>query len=69
MKKIKITVSKNGSYTIEAAEGFQGTSCTLKTQDIEQLIGGTLMDSGKKDEYYSGAPDNTVLTDISSLLS
>lgn len=70
MATLKIRIQKGGKYTITAGEGFQGTSCISKTQNIEQLIGmGAPIDSGKTDDYYKGDLPEEVIAEVDNLLS
>lgn len=58
-KRVKITIDKKGDYTIEALEGFSGTSCVEQTKTLEVAIGGSVVSEGKTGAYYdpdSGAP-------------
>lgn len=58
-RKIRITIDKKGGYKFEAMEGFNGESCIEKTKNIEMVLGGTAVASGKKDDYYNGdSPEN-----------
>lgn len=56
-KRIRITIDAKGNYGLEALEGFSGASCVEKTKDIELVLGGTEVDSGKTDAYFD--PDDT----------
>ena len=51
---VKFVIPKDGSYRMEAMEGFAGQDCINKTKDIELILGGQQIDEGKKDEYYGG---------------
>lgn len=70
MKKIKITIATDGTYTMKAEEGFAGASCVEKTQTIEQLIGAgaTVTSEGKTDDYYKADEDATIVKDIFGML-
>lgn len=57
---IKITVAKDGSYTMTALEGFAGQSCMEKTKDIELILGGNEVDGGKTDDFFK--PDDAPVT-------
>ena len=58
---VKITISKDGQYRMEAMEGFAGQDCINKTKDIELVLGGTEIGEGKKDSYYDGGDNpNTI---------
>lgn len=52
MKKITVTVSKNGETTIET-EGFVGASCQEATQPLEERLGVTTSDVPKEELYQS----------------
>lgn len=71
MKKIKITIAEDGSYTMKALEGFSGVSCVQKTQTIEQLIGqigdAKVTDEGKTDDYYKADESATIIADMHNL--
>ena len=58
MKKIELTINEDGSYSIEALEGFQGQSCEQKTKNIISLLGGTESETKYKPEYWDSNPDN-----------
>lgn len=55
---VKITVSKNGEYKMEALEGFVGQDCINKTKDIELVLGGQETGAGKTDKYFEDDGDN-----------
>ena len=57
MKRIELIINEDGSYSVEAMEGFQGQSCAQKTQNIITLLGGTAIETKYKPEYYND-PDN-----------
>ena len=57
MKRIELIINEDGSYSIEAMEGFVGQSCAQKTQNIITLLGGTATETKHKPEYYD-TPDN-----------
>ena len=61
---IRITIDKTGAYRFEAMEGFSGQSCVEKTKTIELVLGGTQVDSGKKDSYYNGDSPENVFVNI-----
>lgn len=64
--QVKFTISKNGSVQFEVLNG-QGQSCTVVTKDIELQLqkNGTLIDEGKKSEYYDQSPDVTLFQKFS----
>lgn len=62
-RKVQIKISKNGNYTFTAMEGFEGSQCEEKTKQIEILLGGTMIDSGKTPDYYK--PDSPIGVSIS----
>lgn len=51
-KVIGFTIDQTGNYTLEAKEGFAGTSCVAQTAQLELVLGGASTDEGKKPEYY-----------------
>lgn len=59
-KKMKITIHKDGAYSMEALEGFSGESCLEKTRDVELLLGGSEINSGKTAAYYDPDDENPV---------
>lgn len=58
MKKIELIINEDGSYSIEAMEGFVGQSCEQKTQNIISILGGVEQDSKYKPEYFESDGDN-----------
>ena len=56
---VQIVVKKDGSYTIQAKEGFSGQSCREKTRDLELLLGGELISTKNTKDYYGGDDNNT----------
>ena len=59
-KRVKVTIDKKGNYTIEALEGFSGTSCVEQTKNLEVAIGGMSVEEGKTDAYYNPDDDNPI---------
>jgi hypothetical protein len=59
-KKMKITIHKDGNYSMVALEGFAGESCLEKTRDVELLLGGAEANSGKTSSYYDPDDSNPV---------
>jgi hypothetical protein len=59
-KKIKITIDGKGNYTLQALEGFSGTSCVEQTRCIELSLGGTEVSEGKTSDYYDSDGSNPV---------
>lgn len=66
-KKVKIVIAKDGSYTMTAMEGFQGESCTAQTKNLELILGGTEVGSGKTDAYYDGDEAPVTIDNISGI--
>jgi hypothetical protein len=58
-KTVQIKIDKKGDVVLTAGEGFSGESCLEGTKDIEVILGGTEVDSGKTDSYYD--PDSDPL--------
>lgn len=59
MKTLKVVIAKDGSYSLETS-GFTGESCVNATKEIELILGGTEVKSGKKDEFYMDDFDSSV---------
>lgn len=70
MKTIKITIAKDGTYTMKAGEGFAGSNCLQQTQTIEQLIGvgANVIADGKTDDYFKAGNPVDTMNEIRSLL-
>lgn len=51
-KTVEIKIDKKGNFVLEAKEGFAGTSCTEQTKQLEIVLGGTAVDSGKTNAYF-----------------
>lgn len=49
---IEIRIKKDGSYTLEAKEGFAGESCREKTKQLELMLGGEAVSSENTSAYY-----------------
>ncbi len=62
-KEVKITIGTDGTYKMEALEGFKGQSCTEQTKGLELILGGDKLDEGKTDRFYD-PDDNPVSIDI-----
>ena len=60
-RKVRVTIAKDGSYKLEALEGFSGTSCVQGTQQIELALGGTTVETGKTQAYYDPDGDDGVM--------
>jgi hypothetical protein len=58
-QRIKATIGIDGTVTMETLSGFQGTSCAKETEMLLQAIGGQIVESHKKAEYYEDG-DNPV---------
>lgn len=63
-RKIKIKIDSKGQYTIEAMEGFSGETCIEKTKNVELLLGGEKVASGKKGEYYDNDASSALFLNI-----
>lgn len=57
---IQITIKKDGSYTLEAKEGFAGESCREKTKHLELMLGGEAVATENTSAYYDSDGDNDV---------
>lgn len=51
---VEITVKKDGSFTFEAKEGFQGANCREQTRDLELVLGGELQSSKNTKAFFEG---------------
>lgn len=49
---IQIRIKKDGSYTLEAKEGFAGESCRDKTKQLELMLGGEAVSTENTSAYY-----------------
>jgi hypothetical protein len=60
MKKqtIQIRIKKDGSYTLEAKEGFAGQSCREKTKHLELMLGGEAVDTENTTAFYDNDDDD-----------
>jgi hypothetical protein len=58
-QRIKAVIGLDGTVKMETMEGFSGTSCAKETEMLLQAIGGTVVESHKKAEYYEDG-DNPV---------
>ena len=58
MKRIELTIKKDGNYTINAMEGFVGQSCDQKTANIISILGGVEKETKYKPEYFDPNGDN-----------
>lgn len=52
MQRARITIDKEGNYTIDLMEGFSGMSCEQKADQIALICGGIEKDRREKPEYY-----------------
>lgn len=57
---IEITVKKDGSYTLEAKEGFAGQSCREQTKHLELMLGGESTNTENTAAYYDESGDNGI---------
>lgn len=57
---IEIRIKKDGSYTLQALEGFSGESCREKTKHLELMLGGEAVDSVNTPAYYEDGGDNDI---------
>jgi hypothetical protein len=61
-RTIKVIIDKQGAYTVEAGEGFNGQSCVEKTKNVELLLGegATEVANGKTSAFYDPDGDNPI---------
>lgn len=66
MKKetVEIRINENGGFSLQAKEGFKGSSCVKRTQDLELALGGRVVSTEKTKEFYEGDPTNPVTLNI-----
>ena len=57
---VKITIKKDGSFSLEAGEGFKGQNCREKTRNLELLLGGEAVATENKSTYYEDDGDNDI---------
>lgn len=58
-QRLKAVIGIDGTVKAETLEGFSGTACAKETEKLLQSIGGTIIESHKKAEYYEDG-DNPV---------
>lgn len=52
MERVRITIDKEGNYSLDLIEGFAGMSCEQKADQIALICGGIEKDRKEKPEYY-----------------
>ena len=57
---IEIRIKKDGSYTLQAKEGFAGESCREKTKQLELMLGGEAVSTENTSAYYDNDGDNAI---------
>ena len=57
-KRVTVTVKDTGEITVNQ-EGFHGSVCAKEAEQLLQAIGGSLIETKKKPEYYEDG-DNPV---------
>lgn len=57
---VKITIKKDGSFSLEAMEGIKGQNCREKTKNLELILGGEAVSSETKSTYYEDDGDNGI---------
>ncbi len=56
MKKIEITIGVEGEVKVEAF-GFKGQGCSEEIDIFSKALGGGVIESKKKNEYYAKEPE------------
>ena len=56
---VEIVVKKDGSFTFEAKEGFQGANCREQTKELELVLGGEQVKTENTKDYYKDDPMNS----------
>lgn len=51
-RTFKITVHKDGSYTVKTGEETKGMNCIDQTQHLQNILGGSIVSEGYTEEYY-----------------
>lgn len=59
-RRIQFIIDKEGNITVKTLEGFSGTTCTEKMQQLQVSLGGEQIDSGKTSAYYDPDYENPV---------
>ena len=59
MKKIKVVIEKDGSFSAEALEGFVGQQCHTELQNLVSVMGASVTEAKNKPEFYDddGVPE------------
>ena len=61
MKKIKMTVDKQGNVNYDLLEGYSGMSCEQKAKGIEVLVAGVnSSETHQKPEYFEDNGDEMI---------
>ena len=61
MKKIKMTIDKQGNVDYDLVEGFSGMSCEQKAKGIEILVAGVIdSKTNYKPEYFEENGDEMI---------
>jgi hypothetical protein len=61
MKKIKMTVDKQGNVNYDLLEGYSGMSCEQKAKGIEVLVAGiSNSETHQKPEYFEDNGDEMI---------
>lgn len=55
---VEIRIKKDGSYSLEAKEGFAGESCRNKTKHLELMLGGAAIDTENTAGFYDDDGDD-----------
>lgn len=54
---IEIIVEKDGSFSVQAKEGFSGESCRNQTRQLEMVLGGEATSTTNTKDYYDDGGD------------
>lgn len=57
---VEIRIKADGSYVLEALEGFGGESCREKTKQLELMLGGEATKTENTSAFYDEDGDNDV---------
>jgi hypothetical protein len=61
---VEIKIKKDGSFAVQAKEGFAGESCRKQTHDLEMVLGGEAVSTENTKEYYDDGGDMNANLDI-----
>lgn len=54
---VEITIKKDGSFAVQAKEGFSGETCRSQTRQLEMVLGGETTGTTNTKDYYDDGGD------------